>query len=207
MGVEFEGPQLFAAGPFGDDGRGHLRLILVDRVEAWLEANPAAAIEEEATQLVERMVERCAIEPLSLGEIQAVAWSISSTTGRDGAPRIRIEKALPFTGNALLFELSPRAELPAAPRGALSATGLRIVATAPWDNFDCVRDAIEAAEKRVRQFLNWQHLDVADINRELGAIAAERLASWRARQRKDQRTDRARIAAAAAHRALAEIRH
>lgn len=197
MGVEFEGPQLFAAGPFGDDGRGHLRLILVDRVEAWLDANPAAAIEEDPTRLVERMVERCAIEPLALGETQAVAWSISSTTGQDGEPRLRIEKALPFTGDAALFDLSPRADLPAAPRGALTATGLRIVATAPWDNFDCVRAAIERAEQRVRQFLNWQHLDVADINGELGDIAAERLTAWRARQRH----------VAAEYRTLAEVRH
>lgn len=197
MGVEFEGPQLFAAGRFGDDGRGHLRLVLVDRVEAWLDANPLAAIEEDAACLVERMVERCAIEPLALGETQAVAWSISSTTGADGEPRLKIEKLLPVTGNELLFDLSPRAALPPAPRGTLTATGLRIVATAPWDNFDCVRTAIEGAEARVRQFLNWQHLDVADINRELGEIAAERLTAWRARQRP----------AAAERRAFAEVRH
>jgi len=202
MCVDFEGPQLFAAGPFGDDGRGHLRLILVDRVEAWLDANPLAAIEEDAARLVERMIERCALEPLALGETQAVAWSISSTTGRDGEPRLRIEKVLPFTGNELLFDLGPRAALPPAPRGALTATGLRVVATAPWDNFDLIRDAIDAAETRVRQFLNWQHLDVADINRELGEIAAERLTAWRARRRHDHM-----LAATVVQRGFAEVRH
>ncbi len=186
MSVEFEGPQLFAAGPFGDDGRGHLRLILVDRVEAWIAANRGAVASEAPAQLIDRIVERCALAPAALGATQAVAWSISAATGRDGEPLLRIEKLLPFTGNELLFGLSPRAELPAPPRASVTATGLRLVATAPWDNFDLVRDAVDAAERSVRQFLSWQHLDVADINRELPAIAAERLKAWRGRQHPDR---------------------
>ena len=178
MTVEFEGPQLFAAGPFGDDGRGHLRLILVERVESWLRAFAAAEARDCPGQLVDRMVERCALAPILLDQSPAVAWSVASVIGEDGEPRVRIEKSVRYSGDDKLFALAPRAELPAAPRAVVSAATLRLAATAPWDTFDAVRDAIEAAEQRVRQFLCWQHLDVVDINRELPAIAAERLRAW-----------------------------
>ncbi len=179
MTIEFEGSQLFAAGPFGDDGRGHLRLILVEHVEAWLRAYAAAETRERPGELVDRMVECCAIAPIALDQSPAVAWSVASVIGEDGEPRVRIEKSVRYAGDDRLFTLAPRADLAAAPCATVNASVLRFAATAPWDTFDTVRDAIDAAEQRVRQFLCWQHLDVADVNRELPAIAAERLRAWR----------------------------
>lgn len=177
--MQFEGNILFAAGPLGDDGRDHLRLVLVDRVEAWLRAGPGVFEDWEAADQKQRIVERCALVPIRLDQSQAVAWKVSAASAPDGQPLLRAEKSLRYSGDELLFGLSPRASLADAPRAIVSPTILRFVANAPWDHFASVRDAIEAAEHRVRQFLCWQHLDVADVNRDLPEIASERLDAWR----------------------------
>lgn len=183
MTVEFEGYQLFAAGPFGEDGRDHLRLILIDRVEGWLRAYAGAIQDGASRHLIGRITDCCALVPIALDESTAVAWRTSSTHPADRPARIRVEKTVRYTGNDLLFGLSPRATLAGAPRAFVTPNALRFSATAPWDDFTSLQDAIEQSEHRVRQFLCWQHLDVADVNRELPDIAAERLASARDRVR------------------------
>ncbi len=203
MTVEFEGYQLFAAGPFGEDGRDHLRLILIDRVEGWLRAYARAVQDDASRHLIGRITDCCALVPIALDESTAVAWHASSIRDAERPEWIRVEKTVRYTGNDLLFGLSPRAPLVGAPRAFVTPNAIRFSATAPWDDFASVQDAIEQSEHRVRQFLCWQHLDVADVNRELPDIAAERLASARNGVRYESVSDSAmngrRFVAASGH--------
>lgn len=193
--MQFEGGLLFAAGPLGDDGRDHLRLVLVDRVEAWLRSCARPMERDDATNLHQIIVEHCALIPIKLDQSRAVAWKVFADTSGDGPARLRAEKIVYYSGDEALFGLSPRADLTDAPRAIVTPSTLRFVASAPWEDFAAVRDAIEAAEQRVHRFLCWQHLDVADVNRDLPEIASERLEMWR-RQKGAAAPDRRLIASA-----------
>ena len=182
MTVEIEGKPLFATTHLSAVDEDMWLTCLADRLEAHIAADSG------------NLIEACTLRPIEL-ETSAVSWSVGAAAGVE--PRIRVAKAIPFHGDPAFFQFAPRGPSLDRPNGTVRDGLLLLAATAPFATFDHARAAVERTEHRVRQFLAWQYLEIADANRQLPRMLTERRALPIAPRRSALRVQPGSAAAAA----------
>jgi len=172
---------LFSAGRLADVLDNQARLV-----DAAAQAIPAEhALARSIDELAAELVERYEIEPvvldwsgvtLSSDEVKIdVTYDprrgFFGDEGRVHVAGTRLTFHVPLSGESKLLKLRPSHYTSNPPRGAVSATELRLVSEAPVDSRDGLKGVLEAEADNVRRYLDFASADLTTWSATLPKMA------------------------------------